>query len=458
MKVYLSAVACLLVMSVARAQSDGIGDPTFSKLGNKGYLASHYDLKINYNPTSNLFVGDVKMDAVATTGLKTFSVDFTGFTIKRVRLNGATVPFTRTDAKLRIQPVKPIAKGEKFVLETEYSGNPKTAQSASLPPGMKSGWISYPGGAVAVCEPDLAHTWFPCNDHPLNKATFDVEVTAPSPFVSISNGIGTAVTQNTTHFVLDKPSMTCMVTVAVGKFASIKQKGLNDLPMTNYVPRGTEGQSQHSFDATPKFMKFLADRIGPYPFSSYGVVILPNEVTGVSMLMAAAAIETTSIPVFGPIGVGNPETLCHELTHQWMGDCVSVRNWGDDIWWVEGFAQYSEWLFVEMTEGKSAYDQAVKAAYGQYSAPGKWLKPGHLTAQEMFGAPSYVGGALTYHALRKTLGDVKFYATIKAFIEKNRYGNGSTKDLIEVASKVAGRDMKPFFVTWLSGDTAPKLP
>ncbi len=451
-------LALSLLASLASAQQDGIGDPTFPTLGNKGYKATHYKLKINYNPDTNLLKGDVTMDAVASTDLSTFSVDFTGFEVSAVKLNGSAVPFERTDIKLRIKPSKALASGSTFSIETIYSGSPSQGQSAALPPGIKSGWIHFTGGAVAVCEPELAHTWFPCNDHPLNKATFEVDVTAPAPYVSISNGVGTPAGPNTTHYVLDKPAMTCMATVCFGKFGTLKQVGPNRLPITNYVPLGQEAVYLTRLGVTPKFMQYLSNHIGPYPFSSYGTILLPDAVRGVNDLMSGSAIECTSIPVFGPSGATSPETLCHELTHQWMGDCVSVSNWGDDIWWVEGFAQYSEWLLAEVTGGPTAYDRAVKAVYSQFSSQPHWLHPGHLSAQEMFGAGSYVGGGLTFHALRKELGDEKFFTTVKKFIERNRYGNGSSNDWIEISSQVSGKDMKPFFETWLYGDSVPKLP
>jgi aminopeptidase N len=249
-----------------------------------------------------------------------------------------------------------------------------------------------------------------------------------------------------------------MAMVAIGKFGTFKQAGPNNVPITNYLPRGTEMQFIQPLQVTPKFMQYLDDRIGPYPFASYGTVVLPKEVGDVNTLMADSAIETTAIPVFGFGGGKSEETLCHELTHQWLGDCVSITNWGDDIWWVEGFAHFSEWLLAEQTQGKAAYDRLAKSEYDQATASGTWLKPGHLTAQEMFGNQSYIGGALTFYALRRTLGDDKFFKTVRQFIDRNRYGNASAKDWIEAATQNAGRDMKPFFDTWLYGSMVPKLP
>lgn len=455
----LISLGCTFLCAFALAQDDGIGDPTFPTLGNKGYKATHYLLKLNYDPETAQLKANVTMEGVVDPSpLSTLSVDFSGFTVSAVKLNGASATFTRSGAKLRVKPASPLAAGSKFALETIYSGKPELIGSAALPPIYKGGWVAYPGGAVAACEPDMSHGWFPCNDHPLNKATFDVEITAPRPYVTVSNGIGKTIGPTTTHFTLDKPALTCMVTVAVGKYGILKQVGPNSLPITNYVPLGTETQYIEPLQVTPKFIQYLSDRIGPYPFASYGTITFPDEASKSNKLLEVMALETTSIPLFSPGSSKDAATLCHELTHQWMGDCVSVTNWGDDIWWVEGFAQYSEFMLAEMNGGKAAYDAAIKAAYASVSAQSHWLKPGHLPAADMFSLRSYIGGALTFHALRKKLGDEKFFQVVRQFVDKHRYGNASVKDWIEIATQVAGEDMKPFFDTWLYGDAVPKLP
>jgi len=445
----------LALSGFAAAQETGIGDQTFPTLGNKGYKATHYLLKLNYDPGTNLLKGDVIMDAIATEGIKDVTLDFKGFEISAVKVNGKATTFRRSATKLVATSAEELPKDAKFTIETVYYGKPALDQSAALPAGLKSGWVSYPGGAVAACEPELAHTWFPCNDHPLNKATFEVDLTVPAGYTGISNGIGTKA-GTAMKFVLDKPALTCMATVIVGKYATLKQPGPNNLPITNYVPLGSEAKFLQTLAAVPKQIQFLSEKLGPYPFSSYGCVMLPDGVGQASPLMSGAALETTTIPIYG--GVSNSsDVLVHELAHQWMGDCVSVTNWGEDIWWVEGFAQYSEWLWAEAQSGKAAYKKLVDTTYQQVSSLPTWIHPGRLKAAEMFEF-SYPGGALTFHALRVKLGDDKFYQTLREFVAKNKYGNASAKDWIEITSRISGQDMKPFFDEWLYGTKIPKLP
>ena len=451
------ALSLLAVVASPLSSDEGIGDATFPTLGNKGYKATHYALKLQYDPDSNLLQADVTMDALSSDALAKISLDFAGFKVDSVTLNGAAVQFDRSANKLRITPSTSIPAGTKFQTEIIYEGKPKQAATASLPLGLTAGWLSYAGGSAAVCEPDLAHTWFPCNDHPLNKATFDLEVTVPESYRPISNGLGSTVDGKTYHFVESKPVMTSMMTLVVGRFTFKTQTGPNNLPITHYMPAELTSEVGAAQNIVPRFIKYFSEHLGPYPFESYGTITLPTAVGEVAPFMRSTAIETTSIPIFGPEAAGDEGTMVHELSHQWFGDDVSVTNWGDDIWWVEGFAQFTEWLAVEELRGKEPYQKQVSAVAAQYATKGKWLKPGHLTAAQMFTERSYAGGALLFAALRKKLGDEKFFAVLKQFVAQHAYGNASAHDWVEISSKVAGSDMKPFFDAWLYGDTEPAI-
>ena len=42
--------------------------------------------------------------------------------------------------------------------------------------------------------------------------------------------------------------------------------------------------------------------------------------------------------------------MAHELAHQWWGDCVTCRHWSEG-WLNEGFATYSEIVWLEKDQG-----------------------------------------------------------------------------------------------------------
>ncbi len=50
-------------------------------------------------------------------------------------------------------------------------------------------WTRTADGALAIGEPEIAWWWYPSNDHPADKATFDVSVSVPNGVEVISNGV-----------------------------------------------------------------------------------------------------------------------------------------------------------------------------------------------------------------------------------------------------------------------------
>ena len=145
----------------------------------------------------------------------------------------------------------------------------------------------------------------------------------------------------------------------------------------------------------------------------------------------------------------------HELAHQWFGDCVSPDLWRD-IWLNEGFADYSEWLWVEHTAGKDAYERKARDTYHQLRQRkvGSPFDPG---VQRVFSARVYTRGGMVLYGLRAEVGDELFFRTLKEWVVVHRNGNGSTKDFVAHASKVAGRDLTAFFDQWLYSPVTPEV-
>ncbi len=44
-------------------------------------------------------------------------------------------------------------------------------------------------GAIVIGQPDVAATWIPVNDHPIDKASYTFKITAPADLEVIANGV-----------------------------------------------------------------------------------------------------------------------------------------------------------------------------------------------------------------------------------------------------------------------------
>ena len=124
-----------------------------------------------------------------------------------------------------------------------------------------------------------------------------------------------------------------------------------------------------------------------------------------------------------------------------------MTDWSKDIWWVEGFAHYAEWVRDEVEKGRNAYDSDVEDARGEV---GHSQRIGHRPTEGMFDQTTYVGGALVFADLRDKVGDDAFWKILRTFNERYRHSNASTADLIAVANQVSGQDLDAFFARQLT--------
>ena len=51
------------------------------------------------------------------------------------------------------------------------------------------GFIPTDDGALVVGQPHVASSWYPVNDHPSDKASYDFRITVPAGLQAVSNGV-----------------------------------------------------------------------------------------------------------------------------------------------------------------------------------------------------------------------------------------------------------------------------
>ncbi|MEV1332929.1 M1 family metallopeptidase [Micromonospora costi] len=435
-----------------RPGSADLGDPYVPGHGNGGYDVGHYTLDVRYDPATDRLTGRAQLTATATQGLSRFNLDLAGLTVDRVTVDGAAAEHRRAGGELVVTPPHGLARGARFTVDVAYGGVPAPVTDGALGAG---GFLHTDDGAIALGQPDSAATWYPVNDHPSDKATYDIAVTVPDGLTALSNGVpGPRSDENgwtTWRWSERSPMASYLTTLVIGNYrvATGTHAGR---PMVTAVPAGEPetGPAATSLARTGEIADFLASRFGPYPFEAYGGIAVADDRIGY-------ALETQSRPVYGPgffmDGRPNPSVVAHELAHQWFGDSVSLTRWSD-IWINEGFATYAEWLWDEHDGGRTA-QRAFEAQY----ATTDWSEPSVDPGRDaMFGSAVYKRGALAVHALRRTVGDDTFFRILRAWTAERRDGNGSTQDLVALAERVAGRQLRPLFDAWLVGGSAPALP
>ncbi|MBB4961369.1 M1 family metallopeptidase [Micromonospora polyrhachis] len=437
--------------------SPGIGDSYYPDYGNGGYDVEHYDIRLRYQPGTDRLTGTTTILARATQDLSRFNLDFV-LDVSSVRVNGWSATHSRSDAhELVVTPARTIRSGQLLTVVVQYAGVP----SQVLVDGY-TGWRRTADGAMAVNEPESAWWWYPSNDHPLDKATFDVSVSVPDGVEVISNGvqprppIGELLGWTRWIWRTTKPTATYLSFLTIGQYDIVTDTAPNGQPVVNAYHVGLgdlAGAARASIERTAEVVDWASGLFGPYPFEAQGGVAGPLDGIGF-------ALETQTRPVYGPSfwrRGANTYVVTHEIAHQWFGDSVSVADWRN-IWLNEGFASYAEWLWSE-AQGEGTAQELFDFTYAYYPAddPFWQVLPGDPGPNRIFHSAVYDRGALAVHQIRLAVGDDAFFRILRAWTAQRQYGNGTNEQFQALAEQISGRDLSAVFTTWLFTAGRPEL-
>ena len=424
------------------------GDPYAPELGNSGYDVQSYHIDISLDPASPLITAETTIEALVTLdNLPEVWLDFIGFEIKKVLVNGAAGRYERVEDKLVIQLEAPLPVGELVTIHVSYHGAPDSEGSIYAPFAPTIGLqFRPPDNIYAASEPDGSRYWFPSNDHPRDKALFTFEVTVPDGMTGVANGSLVEVQQDVPAASFrnqlgdryiwrhDYPMATYLATVSAGDYVRLEGSSPNGVPLRHYVFPDVRDKFEPFETSTGEMMDWLADLLTPYPFEAYGYM---------TVIEMGGALETQTMVALST-DVIDERYIMHELVHMWFGDWVSLDSWAE-IWRNEGFATYFTylWFFRDDPLGLDAQMEDLSESLLEDSHQLNNPPP-----EEMFGWDSYNKGALLVYDLHQTLGDDAFYKGLRDYF--TQYGGGSASDaqFIEVMEQASGRQLDNFFDRW----------
>ena len=437
-----------------------LGDPYLPGSGNGGYHVRHYDLDLDYRVAANRLTATARIQATATATLGRFSLDLAGLRVAKVTIDGRRAAhFAQRGRKLHLTPAAPIPAGSDFEVDVRYSGNPLPVRGD----WGEVGWEELTDGVIVAGQPDGAPSWFPCNDHPSNKAGYRISVTTESPYTVLANGrlTGRRVHGSRTTWQFDQPEpmATYLASVQIGRY---ELRSLADRPIrqAGAVPARLRRTFATDFARQPAMMTAFQRLFGPYPFAEYTVVVTDDELE--------IPLEAQGMSVFGANHVdgrrGSERLLAHELAHQWFGNSLTVQRW-QDIWLHEGFACYAEWLWSQESGGPSA-DSLARKAWRRLAGLPQDLVIADPGPALMFDDRVYKRGALTLHALRLVVGDPAFFALLRSWVSAHRFGHVSTDAFLRFATSADPANTEPglrdriaaVLSAWLFTPALPPLP
>ena len=432
--------------------SPGIGDPYFPLDGNGGYDVRHYDLKLAYDRDTDFLTGKATITARATQNLSSFNLDFLGLDIRSVEVDGRAARWSRDGDELTITPRKGIRDHTRFTTVVRYDGVPETIFEFGGP----AGFFHTDDGALVIGQPHVADTWFPVNDHPIDKASYTFQITVPKGVEAISNGVlrseRTRRGLTTWTWSAKEPMASYLAMMAIGEFdvRAYRAGGLRfwdaiDPDLFEGEPPSLGEVAEGSFARQPEIIDFLEGVFSRYPFSAAGGIVDDLE-------DLFFALENQTRPIYDMGSFGDPidgdSVVVHEIAHQWVGNSLAIEGW-QHIWLNEGFATYAEWLWSEREGLGTVQEKFDDIASLPADDPFWSLTIGDPGPDAIFDAPIYDRGAMTLHALRQEVGDDAFFRILRRWTISQAGGNVTTDEFIALAERISRQSLDKLFDVWL---------
>lgn len=315
--------------------------------------------------------------------------------------------------------------------------------------------------AFADNWPDRAHHWFPCEDHPSDKATVQFSVEVPAGWNVVANGrlveVDTlAIGRTVWRWRENRPIPVHTMVVGTGVMSVAVLGDGGAVPQTAWTfPEDSAFAVQRPFRRATEMVALLSHVVGSFPYEKLAHVQSSTRYGG---------MENSSAIFYAERGYSDRTmgegVVAHEIAHQWFGDAVSQRDW-HHLWLSEGFASYFGPLFFELIGERETFANTMVSHRTRYMQSAVVARPVIDTTVdnpfEMLDANNYQKGAWVLHMLRAELGDSIFFAGVRDYYGQFRDSTVLTSDLASVISRRAGRPLEWFFEQWLLQPGYPLL-
>lgn len=433
---------------------------------NRDYDLLHVALDLNVDYAKPAFQGVVmhKLSPLRD-GLATITFHCgANLNIESCEIDGEKTSFSRDGDKLKIAVGRALAPGQVVSVRIRYRSGEKNEgfhwiKPTSTEPQRIGFWT---GG-----QPDHNHGWIPIWDYPNDFATSETRVTVPADWFVVGNGALKSNTLSpdgatrTFHWQMDQPHATYLLSLAAGPL-EVKTDDWQGVTLMYVVPKGKANMIEETFGETPELLSFYSNILGvKYPWPKYAQS---------AMYDFGGGLENVSATIFGDGLLADKRrgfrtasgVVAHELAHQWFGDLVTYKHWGE-LWLGEGFAIFfGQLLYAEHWRGKNEYDHSVENfMQGYFNESRRYKHPISTSLYEnlgaMFDGHSYGKGGVVLHTLRRTLGDKTFFQGIHHYLTKYRNTPVDSHDLCEAMTEGTGINLEPFFDQWVFKPGHPVL-
>lgn len=378
-------------------------------------------------------------------------LDLLELPVSAVSVNGQPAIYTYSSPDLRIS-LDNVQNGDTLLVAVSYSGNPK--QDPQWGGFYFSGPYAFNLGVGFASDPhNFGRVWFPCFDNFVDRATFDFSITVDSSDRAYANGLLHSTTQNsdqteTFHWQMNDPIPTYLVAVAIAPYEEVRMN-VDGIPVLLTALAADTSNLRKSFENLPTCIRTFVSSYGEHTFDRIGFNTVPFN---------SGAMEHATNIAYPRYAIANgdktSETLfAHELAHHWWGNTITCKT-QEDMWLNEGWASYSERLFLEAVYGKKAYDDDIEDNHHSVLQFAHVLDEAILPVSGIghantYGRHVYEKGADMVHTLRGLMGDQSFFEACKSFQSSFKFKDVTTRDLHTHFQSYTTLDLTGFFEQWV---------
>lgn len=296
-------------------------------------------------------------------------------------------------------------------------------------------------------------------------SNFDVEITAPEKQVIATTGYieKQETSKGKQVLAIRAYSVRDFAFVSSDMF-KLQEAVVNGTLVKSYAV--SSKKAKRVLDFSTEAIRIFNKNYGKYPYPTCSVV--QSDISGGMEYPNLVMIESNG---YGNVTFGNlfdlyyfgmPKgslefVIVHELAHQWWYGMVGNDEYRE-AWIDEPLTQYATLEYYRQRYGQKefdrVYDRYIKLGVNMFLQSGAGEdKPLNRSLDQFSGDDYYVliynKGTMMYKDLNDQLGDEKFSKLLRALFERYKFKVVTGKDLIELTSEVAGKDMSGFFKNWL---------
>ncbi|MDP4220579.1 MAG: M1 family metallopeptidase [Bacteroidota bacterium] len=384
--------------------------------------------------------------------------DGPGIKIKDAMLNGKPLQFTTDASGVTVFPGKALSWGENDSITFVYEATPRKGIyfiGWNDPRNLSRKQIWTQG------EGTDNRYWIPCYDDWDDKLITETIVKFDKEYKVLSNGTKLSEKDNgdgtkTWHYRMTHRHSAYLVMLGIGKYEIEQRKTKAGVPVNLYYYPEHPEYVQPTYKYATECIDFVAKWTGiPYPWESYSNIPVQDFIYG--------AMENTTATIYGDFFLNDARgTLdrgyfgvdVHELTHQWFGDLITIRN-GPNMWLHESHATFFPKLFTREVYGEDAYEWNRRGEHNAMVAAndGDRFPIVHTKAG---GSRIYPGGSAVIGMMLYTFGEEEMRHVYHYYLSHHMYSNVETNDLYQAFQDTLGLSPDWFFEQWLYRGGVPE--